>query len=74
MTMNQTDAKIPTSDEFIDYLHAISELMSRRLVTIKGYEPKWGYGSTHCDCELHKVQEWRRIAGDFMKKYPNISI
>ena len=74
MATNRTDVKIPTSVEFIDYLHAISELISHRLLCINGYEPNWRYEFTPCDYELHKVQEWKTIVSDFMKKYPNISI
>ena len=65
-------AAIPTN-ELIEYLHAVRDLISYQAVDIEGYE------STrilvkYSDYECEKIRECNKIVRRFKKKYPSDAI
>ena len=65
------EIELPTRNELIECMMAISELISQQALCINGYKPKKFY-PIFVDHE--KKMECEKINEKFMKKYPNCSI
>ena len=65
------EIKLPTRDELLDYVMAISELMSQQALCIDSYKPRKFY-PIFVDHE--KRMKCEKIVEKFMKNYPNCSI
>ena len=64
---------LPTRDELLDYMLAISELMSQQALCINCYKPKKLY-SIFRYFDHEKRMECKKIVDEFMENYLNCSI
>ena len=67
------DVKIPTRNELIYYMWAVSILMSQQALNINGYKPQ-KYHHTNRIYDDQEMKQCEKILEQFMNKYPNFSI
>ena len=63
----------PTSEELIDYIYAIGDLIACKAVKIKGYKPNH-FENVVLDCDYECMIECTNILNEFKKNYPNSSL
>ena len=67
------EIEIPTRNELIHYVWAVSKLMSQQALNIEGYKRRKYYRMNRIYDHQEKKQ-CEKILEEFMNKYPNFSI
>ena len=67
------EVEIPTRNELILYVWAVSKLMSQQALNIKGYKPQKYYHMNY-NYDSQEKKQCEKILEEFMNKYPNFLI